>query len=181
MLLATSVICFSCSKDKIAENLAEKLGEDLEEQIGEDEEEQVVDKSADLLGVWQATELMIDANTASDEAKFGKQILDFLTEKECYIITFEFNSDLSVTATNSVDYLEINVGGSGLDIPCPTEEDTDEGTFAFDGEVLTYTDSNNETLELDVVVDGDVMTIDATQLDVPNFNASGELVFERVL
>lgn len=172
-------VLFSCSKDKIAENLAEdqRTLEDIEQ---EEQDEQAADKSGDLVGVWYATELQIDDQTASDTAKFGKQILDHLTEKECYIIEFTFNEDLSVIADNSAAYLEINVGGSGLDVPCPTEEDSHESMYSYDGEILTYVDEDGGTVELNATVEEDVLTIDAAQLDIDNFDASGELVFMKM-
>ena len=42
-----------------------------------------------ILGTWDVTELRIDNATASDDAKFGKQILDFLTARNCTIISLE--------------------------------------------------------------------------------------------
>lgn len=181
-LLFIGATLFSCSTDQIAEDLAEKLAEDqktLEDIEAEQEEQQAEDKSSDLFGVWQATEVQIDDQTASDTAKFGKQILDHLTEKECHIIEFTFNEDLSVVAKNSAQYLEINVGGSGLDVPCPTEEDSHESVYSYDGEVLTYLDSDGSTMQLDATVEDDVLTIDAAQLDIDNFDASGQLIFEK--
>lgn len=169
ILFVSSALLFSCSKDKIAADLVDELGGELEG-----------DKSGELVGIWRATELKIDNSTATDQAKFGKQILDFLTAKQCYVVTFDFKADLSVVSKNSVNYLEVNVGGSGLDIPCPSQEDTDTGTFSFDGEILTYVDSNDETVLLDVTVADGVLSIDAAQLDIPNFNASGELVFNKM-
>jgi len=180
LLFATTL--FSCSTDQIAEDLAEKLAEDqrtLEDIEAEAEEQKAEDKSSDLFGIWQAIEVQIDDQIASDAAKFGKQILDHLTEKECYIIEFTFNEDLSVIAANSAQYLEINVGGSGLDVPCPTEEDSHESVYSYDGKVLTYVDADGATVELDATVVDDILTIDAAQLDIDNFDASGQLVLVK--
>jgi len=183
MLLFAVVAYTSCSTDQIAEDLAAKLAEEqrtLEDIENESEEQKDADKSADLIGTWHATELKIDDQVASDEAKFGKQILDHLSNKECFIIDFTFNEDLSVVAKNSAAYLEINVGGSGLDVPCPAEEDSDTGTFAFDGEVMTYTDANDQQTMIDVSVENDIMTVDAAQMGIANFDASGELIFVKM-
>ena len=40
--------------------------------------------STAIIGTWDATELLIDNETASDDVKFGKQILDFLSDRDCY-------------------------------------------------------------------------------------------------
>lgn len=145
------------------------------------------DKEADLddpsaiEGTWDATELVIDDNTASDDAKNGRDILNFLTARDCYILSFTFRSDLSVTAEDSANYIEINVNssGTGLDIPCPTQSDNESSTYTYDGSVLTVVDQDGETVMVDVTIDGDTMTVDATDLDIPNFNDSGELIFIR--
>ena len=150
-------LIFSCSSDKV---------------------EDVVDASS-ILGTWEATDLMINNETASDDAKNARDILNFLTAKDCYILSFTFNSDLTVTAQNSSNYVEISVNsaGTGLEIPCPTESDTEASTYTFDGMVLTILDGNGETVNVDVTIDGDTMAVDAADLNIPNFNDSGELIF----
>ncbi|WP_339706519.1 lipocalin family protein [uncultured Kriegella sp.] len=158
LLMVFSVFLFSCSSDK-------------------EDETMEVDNS--IVGTWQATELKIDNETAGDDAKFGKQILDILTGNDCYIIAFTFNDDQSVVAENSVNYLEFNASSTGQLVPCPTEKDSDAGTYTFENSLLTIADSEGDIIEVSVVIDGDIMTLDAGDLDVPNFNSAGELVFER--
>lgn len=159
LVMATALIC-SCSKD--------------------DDKSNESDANA-IVGSWQATELRIDDQTASDDAKNGRDALDFLTARDCYVITFTFNQDLTVVAENSVNYLRpgVNAEGTGLDIPCPTEKDTDNSTYVYDGTTLSILDSDGQTVTTEATVDGDTLIIDASGLDIPNFNASGELVFER--
>lgn len=159
LLLATSGLIFSCSK-------------------GDDNNETETKQNA-IIGEWQATELQINDQTAGDDAKFGKQILDFLTAKDCFILTFNFKADLTVTAENSANYLSINATPNGLDVPCPTESDSDTSTYTYDGSVLTTIDENGQTIMLDVTVNGDIMTVDATDLDIDNFNDEGQLIFMR--
>jgi hypothetical protein len=145
------------------------------------------DKGSDMTdansieGTWDATEFVIDDNTASDDAKNGRDILNFLTAEDCYILTFTFSNDLSVTAENSSNYVEISVNssGTGLEIPCPTESDIESRTYTFDGKVLVIDDGTGETITVDVTIDGDTMTINAADLDIPNFNDGGQLVFVR--
>lgn len=145
-----------------------------------DKEDDVLDATS-IVGTWDATGLMIDSETASDDAKNARDILNFLTAKDCYILAFTFKSDLTVTAHNSSNYIEINVNsaGTGLDIPCPTESDIETSTYTFDGAVLTIVDGEGETVNVDVEIDGDTMIIDASDLDIPNFNEGGELIFVR--
>lgn len=153
-----SLLIVSCSSDK--------------------SDDDAMDESA-IIGEWRATALTIDNETASDDAKFGKQILDFLTAQDCYVITFKFNQDQTAVVENSVNYLEVNVGGNGLVIPCPTAFDTNTSTYSYNGQVLSYEDEDGETVTVNVTINADVMMVDAAGLNIPNFNDSGELVFIR--
>lgn len=159
--LAMAFALVSCSSDK-------------EDSTSEDE----INSTA-ILGTWVATELIIDNETASDDVKFGKQILDFLSNKDCYIITLQFNEDLSATASNSANYVEVNATADGLDIPCPTETDTNESTYVFDGKTVTTIDENGEELVIGVTIEGNDMTVDAADLDIPNFSEDGQLIFVK--
>lgn len=158
--LMATFLSFSCSSDKEVDTNNANL----------------------ILGDWVATELVIDDNTASDDAKNGRDILDFLTARDCYILSFSFNSDMSVTAENSSNYVEISVNssGTGLDIPCPTQSDLEASTYTYDGSILTVIDNEGEEVMVNVQIDGDIMTVDAADLDIPNFNDSGDLIFKKV-
>ncbi|MCP4977649.1 MAG: DUF5004 domain-containing protein [Maribacter sp.] len=157
LYILVTFLIFSCSSDKVVD---------------------VVDASS-IIGTWDVTELMINNETASDDAKNARDILNFLTAKDCYILSFTFNSDMTVTASNSSNYVEISVNssGTGLEIPCPTESDNEASTYTFDGKVLTILDGDGETVSVNVTIDKDMMTVDAADLDIPNFNDSGELIF----
>ena len=186
-LCIATTLAFSCSAEKIVEDIAEeqeKLFDELieEENDGETGEDQETgtDQSAMLYGKWEVTELKINSDTASDQMKFGKQILDHLTNKECFIISFTFNTDLTVIAENSVNHLEVNVGGTGLDIPCPEMKDTESSVYAYDGENLTLEDGDGKELMLGVTVEDETMTVDAKDLDLPNFKEDGLLIFTKV-
>ncbi|MBT8203836.1 MAG: lipocalin family protein [Eudoraea sp.] len=142
------------------------------------------EKSADandILGTWDLTALQIDENNATTDEEFGKEILDFLTDQQCYIITITFNEDLSVVTENSGNYLEINVnqGGTGLDIPCPEQSDTDTSTYTFDGETLNYIDDSLETVTVTVQISGNTMKVSAVDFGVDNFDTGGQLVFTK--
>lgn len=137
--------------------------------------------STDISGTWDATALQINEANATTDEEFARDILDFLTAKDCYVLSFTFNEDLSVIAENSVNYVEINVnpGGTGLDIPCPAEKDTEVSTYTFDGEVLTIIDPNDTEVAVGASLSGNTLLLNAADLDIPNFNSGGTLVFTR--
>jgi len=137
--------------------------------------------SDNIVGTWDATALEIDNSTASDDAKNARDILSFLTARQCSIITLRFHEDLRVETEDSVNYLQINVnsGGTGLEIPCPAESDMDASTYTYENGILTYVDSDLQTNTIAVMIEGNTMRVDARDLDIPNFNDSGQLVFTR--
>ncbi|MEH6746324.1 MAG: hypothetical protein V7670_05765 [Maribacter arcticus] len=159
--LGVALVLISCSSDK------------------NDSEAETQVTSTSILGTWDATELVIDNATASDNTKFAKGILDLLTDKDCYVVTLTFNEDLTASASNSANYVEVNATGTGLDIPCPTEADLDSSTYTFDGTTVTTTKSNGEVLNINVSINGDVMTVDAADLEIPNFSDDGQMLFVK--
>ena len=159
--LGMALVLISCSSDK------------------NDSEAETQVASTAILGTWDATELVIDDATASDNTKFAKGILDLLTDKDCYVVTLTFNEDLTASASNSANYVEVNATGTGLDIPCPTESDIESSTYTFDGTTVTTTKSDGEVLNINVSIDGDVMTVDAVDLEIPNFSDDGKMIFVK--
>ena len=132
-------------------------------------------KEDSIVGVWQAYELKVNNDTASDDEKNARDLLAYLTAKECYVLSFEFKADLTVTIENSVEYLERD----GFDIPCPTEKDTETTVYVYADGTLTYTDEDQQEISVDVTIDGDIMTVDAADLDIPDLSAGGQLLFKR--
>jgi hypothetical protein len=135
--------------------------------------------SNDIIGTWDATELIVDQNTASDEAIFGSQILEVLTNENCFIITLRFNQDLTAEARSAVNNLEINAGAGGLSVPCPTDFESEANTYTYSEGVVSFLNEDGETINARVSITGDIMTVNAASLEIPNFDDSGELVFQR--
>lgn len=151
---------FSCSKDE---------NKDSQEQAPGDA----------VVGSWRASEFKA-ANPNSSNVNLGAEILANLTADDCYILTFTFNEDLTLIAESGVNYLEINATATGLEVPCPTQSDTESSTYTYDGEVLTTIDQTGKVVNVKVTIEGNIMTADATDLDLPNFNGEGSLIFEKI-
>jgi hypothetical protein len=160
LLLVTSVMIISCSTDE--NNQMEEAQTD----------EQAIE------GSWRASEFQA-ANPNSSNVNLGAEILANLTAEDCYILTFTFNQDLTLIAENAVNYLEINATATGLEVPCPTQSDTEASTYTYDGQVLSIIDQAGEVVNVSVTIEGNIMTADATDLDIPNFDGEGSLIFEK--
>ena len=157
MLFVATAILFSCSDDKDDEN------------------------NDSIVGTWDLTAYEIDAETATDDQEFAQEILQFLSAIDCTILSYTFNEDGTVISTDSGDYLEINVnpGGTGLDIPCPSESDIEDGSYTYEEGVLTYIDEVEGNTTVEVEVNGNTIRIDAADLGIDNFEDGGTMVFTR--
>jgi len=158
ILFIASLLCASCSTDG--------------------NQEDTIDPVSAILGSWRATEF-IAADPNNSNVNLGAEILANLTAEECYIITFTFTSDMTLTGESGVNFLEINATPTGLDVPCPSQSETESSTYAYDGTTLTTINSDGETVMIGVSIDGNTMSADAADLDIPNFNGEGELIFEK--
>ncbi len=157
-LMLISGVIFSCSSDS-------------------DNNDPVDEKNA-IVGKWQATELQA-ADPNSSEVDLGAEVLAKLTAEQCEILVFTFQEDLVLIAESAVNNLEINATATGLDVPCPTQKDTETTTYTYDGSILTYVDTDMETKSVKATVEGNTLSIDATDLDIPNLNGAGQLIFTR--
>lgn len=144
------------------------------------------DKSSDnpdnsIVGTWDLTALSIDEGTATDEEEFGQAILNMLTASDCYLVSLSFNADLSLITEDASNYLEIGVnpGGTGLDVPCPSQRDMNTTTYIYVDGILTFVDENQETVSVELTISGNTMTMAAQELGVANFDVGGELIFTK--
>ena len=154
LLCLVTTFIFSCSKDANEENVSP------------------------IVGTWRATEF-IAADPSNTTLNLGAEILANLTAEECYILTFAFNTDLTVTVENSVNYVVPNATPTGLSVDCPTQKDTESSTYTYDGSVLIIVDQEGVSQSIKVTIEDNIMTVDATDLDVNNLNAAGSVIFTK--
>jgi hypothetical protein len=133
----------------------------------------------DIVGTWDAIALNVDINTASEQAQLGQQVLSFLSNNNCFIITLQFNVDLTAEARNAVANLDVSIGAGGLAIPCPTEFEIETNTYTYSDNVVSFVNEDGETVNTLVSINGDIMTVNAASLEIPNFDETGDLIFKR--
>lgn len=133
---------------------------------------------ASLVGHWNATAIVLDEG-AGVEAMYAQQVLALLLAESCSVLQLDFNEDGTGSLRNATPYLEIDVSGTGIDMACPEQSDSDGFAYVYSDNELTLTDTDNGTVTLEAILDKDTLTLDATKLDIPDFNLAGRLVFER--
>ncbi len=160
--MAVGTLFASCSKDAVVEKLIDGLTD-----------------SNKIVGVWELSEFNVDAEAAGTYTNLAEDALEKLSEEGCAIVTFEFKEDAELVTENAVNYLDISAGLTGLIVPCPTEKDTETTTYTYIDGVIKFKDKNGDDISANASIDGDVMTVDAEGLDLPNFNVKGELIFNK--
>lgn len=157
-LFMASVLMFACSTDQDNQESNDPLNA--------------------ILGSWRAVEFNV-AGSGSSTVNLGAEILANLAAEECYILTFDFNQDLTVVVENAFNFIALNATPAGISVDCPEQRDVESSTYTFDGSTLSIVDEDGVTQSIEVTIEGDIMTVDAADLDVDNLNAEGELIFEK--
>lgn len=131
-----------------------------------------------LVGTWVLTDISIDSGVNDDDLNFAKEIVDFLQGEDCNLITFTFNQSGTFVSESKANYLSINVGTGGLDIPCPTQSDTENALWTLDGDQLTLSVEGDDDQVFPVVLEGDTLTVPGESVDENNY-AGADAVFTR--
>nr|WP_298994480.1 lipocalin family protein [uncultured Allomuricauda sp.] len=159
LFLAVVALSFSCSNDA--------------------DDNDAMNSENRLVGTWVLTDLRIDSGVDDDDLDFGKEIIAFLQGIDCDLITFTFNEDGTVTSVDRASFISINVGMNGLDIPCPTESDTENSVWSLEGNQLTFINENLEEETITIAFEGDnTLIIAGEDIDAQNFTGA-DAVFTR--
>ncbi|MEM9361294.1 MAG: hypothetical protein AAGA43_01615 [Bacteroidota bacterium] len=159
LVLAVIGLSFSCSNDS-------------------DDNETPNSENA-LVGTWVLTDLRVDGGMDNDDLDFAKDIVTFLQGIDCDLITFTFNQDGTVTSVDRASFISINVGMGGLDIPCPTESETESSVWSLEGNQLTFINEDIEEETITVTFEGDdTLLIAGEDISAENFTGA-DAVFTR--
>ncbi len=153
VLIAVFALTLSCSSDS------------------EDDGLQMVDGESNLVGTWNLTS--VDFTGQSDtELNLAAEIIDNLAEEQCYLVTFVFNADGTASAEDKTNYIEVNAGPNGLDVPCPTQSDTESTTWSLEGNQLTFINADMEEETIEVAIEGNTMVIAGEVIDADNYSGA---------
>lgn len=134
--------------------------------------------SNSIEGTWDAVTLQLDS--ASQEEQSLADLFNLLAAQECYLISMVLEAGNEATLLTSIDYLDLSGLFTGnLSIDCPTENDSETATYAFENGQLRITDSEGMTTSVDATLNGDRLTLFLQGEEFDDLEVSGSLVFER--
>lgn len=151
---------FSCSSDKDEDNLK--------------------DESGSIVGTWSFTELNTD-DADSSQIALSEDIIGVLIAQNCEILVFDFMDDNTVTAV-SRDFTEtgrdINLGGTGLLIECPSNSLTKSSIWSLEGNQLTFLNEDQTEETVTIELDGNTLIIPAEIINEENLGGA-KAIFTR--
>ncbi|NAY92761.1 hypothetical protein GTQ34_12620 [Muricauda sp. JGD-17] len=159
LLIGMITLLFSCSND---DNSGENSTDDN-----------------DLVGTWALTDARFVEDPSDPTLNLADEILDALVDEDCFLASFTFNADGTVMSSNSVNYIVPNATPTGLSVDCPTQSDTESGTWILEGNELTLTDENQMSETITIQFEGNnTLIISGEDIDENNY-AGADAVFTR--
>lgn len=134
--------------------------------------------SASLVGTWNMTDVRFEEDPNDTSLNLADEVVDFLAAQDCFLVTFTFNVDGTVTSSDKIAYLEINAGPNGLDVPCPSLSDTASATWELVGDQLTLIDENDTVETITVSLESNTLIIAGDEIDANNYTGA-EAVFTK--
>ena len=140
-------------------------------------DEEMTNDSA-LVGTWNLTDVRFDQDPNDTSLNLADEIVDELFNEDCVLVSFTFSADGTVSSTDKLNFIEVNAGPTGVDIPCPTDSLDESGTWSLDGNQLTVDDGNGTVETLTIQLNGDTLILAGEDIDENNY-AGAEAVFAR--
>ena len=131
-----------------------------------------------LVGTWNLTDVRFDEDPNDTTLNFADELVDQLVEDNCFLVTFTFNGDSTVTSTDKLNFVEVNAGPNGLEVPCPSQSDDLSGTWSLSGNQLTIDDGAGDIRTLTIELNGNILILNGADIDENNYDGA-EAVFTK--
>jgi len=158
-IVATLALTLSCSSDS------------------EDDGAEMMSGESNLIGTWNLSDVNFE-DQSDIELNLAVEIVDNLAAEECYLVIFTFNADGTASAEDKTNFIEVNAGPNGLDVPCPTQSDTESSTWSLVGNQLTFINAELEEETIEIIIEGDTLIIAGEAIDPDNFTGA-QAIFTR--
>ena len=137
-------------------------------------------EQTDIIGSWDAINLQLDEQTATQDALLVRELLSNLAATNCYILSITFGADQTAHVENSFEYLDLSGLALGnFSIPCPDQSDSETGTYRFENGLLIFTDALGVQSEVSASIVGDLLYMQLEGSVYEDFINSGQLVFQK--
>lgn len=141
------------------------------------ENDEMLETSA-LVGTWNMTDVRFQEDPNDTSLNLADEIVDQLVEEGCFLVSFTFNADGSAFGENKVNYIEINAGPTGLDVPCPEQSDIEATIWSLTGNQLTFINENQEEETITIQLEGNTLILAGDDINAENYTGA-EVVFTR--
>ncbi len=131
-----------------------------------------------LVGTWNMTDVRFSEDPNDSTLILADELVDQLVQENCVLVSFTFNADGTVSSTDKLNFIEFNAGPMGLEVSCPTESESETGTWTLEGDQLTVDDGSGTTETLTIGLEGNTLIIAGEDIDANNY-AGAEVVFTR--
>ena len=141
------------------------------------ENNEMLETSA-LVGTWNMTDVRFQEDPMDTSLNLADEIVDQLVEENCFLVTFTFNADGTASGENKVNYIEINAGPTGLEVPCPEQSDMEATLWSLTGNQLTFINEDQEEETITIQLEGNTLILAGDDINAENYTGA-EVVFTR--
>lgn len=141
------------------------------------ENDEMLETSA-LVGTWNMTDVRFQEDPMDTSLNLADEIVDQLVEENCFLVTFTFNADGTASGENKVNYIEINAGPTGLEVPCPEQSDMEATLWSLTGNQLTFINEDQEEETITIQLEGNTLILAGDDIDTENYTGA-EVVLTR--
>ncbi|WP_394973553.1 lipocalin family protein [uncultured Croceitalea sp.] len=134
-------------------------------------------EASTLVGTWNMTDVRFPDDPNDTSLNLADEIVDQLVQENCFLVSFTFNADGSVSSEDKVNFIEVNSGPMGLDVPCPDNSTVETAEWVLEGNQLTLTGANQEET-ITIELDGNTLIIAGEEINAQNY-AGAEAVFTK--
>ncbi len=134
-------------------------------------------EASTLVGTWNMTDVRFPDDPNDTSLNLADEIVDQLVQENCFLVSFTFNADGSVSSEDKVNFIEVNSGPMSLDVPCPDNSTVETAEWILEGNQLTLTGANQEET-ITIELDGNTLIIAGEEINAQNY-AGAEAVFTK--
>lgn len=144
-------------------------------------DDEVEIENTNIVGIWVLTDIIVDESNPVEEQLDAQELKEALQDLNCNLISIDLRVDNTVT----LEIFQVEEVFAGANPNMSTFEcvdrQTQEGTWNFDGEILTLTSLNGLSDSSTVRFEGSRVAIVSSEPFGELGDVASELVFEKLI